>query len=410
MSELASLLVNVLGVFALALFVRLLVRNRDRVAFASALVFIGVVVSAAGLSFGLELTEDLILMVLLPAVIFQGTTTLDVRELWQNAGLITLLTVVGLPLAVVILGAIGTIAFGFPILVALLFATIILPTDPAAVLSIFDELDVSERLAVTIEGESLLNDGVAVVIFSTLLVAFDSTGSVASLATLGGLVAIGGDIAVIGGGGLGLGVIVGYLAHSLMRRLEDEMSILLLTVLVAYGSFLLAEHYLGLSGILAVVGAGLLMGAHEETHHKMSTSEYHVQQLWTTVGFLVTTILYVLIGAEVRIGAFVQHAGPVVAAAVLVVFVRAATIYPLVSGTNLVSDRPVPLYCQHVMVWGGLHTVVPVALVLSLPEGFPFREQLQVMVFGVAIISIVVQGLLMPDVLARLGLGDANDE
>lgn len=91
-----------------------------------------------------------------------------------------------------------------------MFATIILPTDPAAVLSIFDELDVSERLAVTIEGESLLNDGVAVVIFSTLLAAFESSGSVTALATLDGLVSIAGDIAVVGGGGLALGAIVGY--------------------------------------------------------------------------------------------------------------------------------------------------------------------------------------------------------
>jgi CPA1 family monovalent cation:H+ antiporter len=409
MSELASLLVSVLGVFALALFVRLLVHNRDQIAFASVLVLIGVVVSAVGLSFDLDLTADLILMVFLPAIIFAGTTTLEVRRLWRNASLIAVLTIVGLPLASLILGVIGTVAFGFPMLVALVFATIILPTDPAAVLSIFDELDVSERLAVTIEGESLLNDGVAVVIFSTLLATFESAGSVTALATPDGLVAIAGDIAVVGGGGLALGVVVGYLAHAVMRRLEDEMGILLLTVLVAYGSFLLAEHYLGMSGILAVVGAGLLMGAHEETHHKMSTSEYHVQELWTTAGFLVTTVLYVLIGAEVRISAFFQHAGLVVSAAVLVVVVRGATMYPLVSGTNSVLSRPVPLYCQHVMVWGGLHTVVPVALVLSLPEGFPFREELQVMVFGVAIISIVVQGLLMPEVLSRVGLGKSSE-
>jgi CPA1 family monovalent cation:H+ antiporter len=98
-SELTPLLLGVLGVFALALAVRLLVRNRDRIAFASVLVFIGVAVSAAGISFGLDLTTDLILTVFLPAIIFQGTTTLDVRRLWQNASLIVVLTLLGLPLA-----------------------------------------------------------------------------------------------------------------------------------------------------------------------------------------------------------------------------------------------------------------------------------------------------------------------
>jgi CPA1 family monovalent cation:H+ antiporter len=122
----------------------------------------------------------------------------------------------------------------------------------------------------------------------------------------------------------------------------------------------------------------------------------------------VSTILYLLIGAEVRIGAFFEYAELVIAAAVLVLVARAVTIYPLVSATNLVSGRPVPVYCQHVMVWGGLHTVVPVALALSLPTQFPFREKLQVMVFGVAIISIVVQGLLLPGVLTRLGIGKTD--
>lgn len=261
------------------------------------------------------------------------------------------LTLLRLPLAIVLLGAVGGVAFGFPLLVALLFAAIILPTDPAAVLSIFEELDVAERLAVTIEGESLLNDGVAVVIFTTLLAAFESSSAAASLATLAGLAGMAVDVAVVGGGGLALGSAVGYLAHA-------------------------------------------------ETHHKMSTSEYHVQEVWITAGFLVTTVLYVLIGAEVRVSAFLQHFDLVVAAAVLVVLVRAAT--------NLVGGRPVPTCCQHVMVWGGLHTVVPVALVLSLPGTFSFREELQVMVFGVAVLSLVVQGLLMRAVLSRLGMGEAG--
>jgi uncharacterized membrane protein len=102
-SELATLLVSVLGVFMLALFVRLTVRNRDRAAFASILVLIGVV-SAVGLSFDLDLTADLTLMVFLPAIILAGTTTLDVRRLWRSASLIAVLTIVGLPLAVLILG------------------------------------------------------------------------------------------------------------------------------------------------------------------------------------------------------------------------------------------------------------------------------------------------------------------
>lgn len=197
---------------------------------------------------------------------------------------------------------------------------------------------------------------------------------------------------------------VGYAAHVLVRRLDDKRTILLLTVIVAYGSFLLAEYYLGLSGVLAVVGAGLLVGAHEETHEKISESESAVQDVWTTAGFLVNTVLYVLIGAEVRVADFVRHAPLVALAAILVVAVRAIAIYPLVTAMNSVLDHSVLVNCQHIMVWGGLHTVVPVALALSLPPDLPFRQKIQTMVFGVAVISIVIQSLLMPVVLRLTGL------
>jgi CPA1 family monovalent cation:H+ antiporter len=251
---------------------------------------------------------------------------------------------------------------------------------------------------------------VAIVIFSTLLATAQAAdGAVGPLATPAGLAGFAGDIALVGGGGLVLGVVVGYVAHVLVRRLEDTMAILLVSVLVAYGSFLLAEHYLHLSGVLATVGAGLAMGAHEETHARMSDPEQTVQEVWGTLSFLVTTVLYVLIGSAVSVTEFFDHAPLVVGAAVLVVLVRAVTIYPLVSTANRLLDRPVPARCQHIMVWGGLHTVVPVALVLSLPEGFASGRPLETMVFGVAIISLVVQGLLMPTVLDLTGLAGSGD-
>ena len=406
MSALTDTLTSVLVVLSVALGVRLLVRNYARIAYASVLVAVGLGAAVVGPDLGIELTSEIILVLLLPTIIFQGTLSINVRELRHDAPLIAMLTLVGLPLAVVILGVIGTVAFGFELGIALLFAAIILPTDPAAVLSLFEEFAVTERLAVTIEGESLLNDGVAIVIFSSLLATVQAADqSVTDLATVSGIAGFGLDIATVGGGGLVLGVIVGYAAHQLVQRLDDTMAILLTSIVVAYGSFLVADHYLHLSGVLATVGAGLAMGAHEETHARMSDPEATVQEVWSTLSFLVTTVLYVLIGSATSPAQFVDHAGRVLTAAVLVVGVRAGTIYPLVSATNRLTNEPVPLRCQHIMVWGGLHTVVPVALVLAVPESIAGGLPLETMVFGVAIISLVVQGLLMPTVLDRTGLG-----
>ncbi len=187
------------------------------------------------------------------------------------------------------------------------------------------------------------------------------------------------------------------------------MTVLLVTVVVGYGTFLVAEHYLHLSGVLATVGAGLAMGAHEETHTGMSDPEHTVGEVWDPLAFLVTTVLYVLIGSSVALTEFVDHVGLVAVAAVLVLAVRALTTYPLVTATNALTGDPVPTRCQHIMVWGGLHTVVPVALVLAVPDGVAAGRPLETMVFGVAILSLVVQGLFMPTALDLTGLSGGGD-
>jgi len=409
MSELTTLLIDLLAILLLAFVVRVAVRRVRDLAYAIALVAVGFGVSILGVSPGIELSHDLILVVLLPALIFEGTIELDLAELWSDLPLVVPLTVVGLPLSVLVLGLIGAEAFGFPLIIALVFASIVLPTDPAAVLALFETFDAPERLAVTMEGESLFNDGVAIVIFSALFEAFTAASAnpdrpLGGLATPGELAGLGLDVALVGGGGFLVGAAVGYVAHQAIARIEDRMADVLLTVVVAYGSFVLAEHYLGLSGVLAVVGAGLSMGAHGEIHPEGSGRQEVIENTWSVAAFFVSTLVYVLIGASVEVGDFVRYADLVVLAVVLVVGVRALVTYPLVTVVNRFIENPVPGYCQNIFVWGGLHTVVPVALVLSLPEGMPHVEEIRTMVFGIAVLGILIQGTLMPAALRATGL------
>ncbi|WP_424016372.1 cation:proton antiporter (plasmid) [Halorientalis pallida] len=412
MSEgLVSIILAVLFVLAVSLLVRAITLRRRELSYASLLVFVGLGVSILGFQLEITLTYALIIEVLLPVILFHGTTELNLDALVENAPLVLTLAVVGLPVSVLLMGFAGTVVFGFPLLVSLVFAAIILPTDPAAVLSLFQEFDAPDRLSITVEGESLLNDGVAVVIFSTFFAAvrdYQATDQpLATSATPGTIANFGSDLLVVGGGGILVGGVVGYLAHQLARRLQDFKSLLLLTIMVAYGSFVLAEQVVGVSGILAVVAAGLLMGAHDDREHAEDTEKLaFLEHVWGSASFLASTLLYVLIGVQVRISDFTANLGLILSAAVLVVVIRAVVTYPLLGLLNRTVSQPMPLRCQGLVVWAGLHTVIPVALVLSLPASFPFASELRAMVFGVAIISMVVQGLLTPYILRLTGIAD----
>lgn len=407
--ELVSTILAVLFVLVLAFAVRMVTVRRKELSYASILVFVGLAVSVAGVSIDITLTHDLIIMVLLPAVLFQGTTELNLGTLVDNAPLVLILALIGLPVSVLVMGAVGSVVFGFPVLVSLVFAAIILPTDPAAVISLFQEFDAPDRLSITVEGESLLNDGMAVVIFSTLFGAVrgsqQSGESLIALATPDRLAGFGLDLLIVGGGGALVGAVIGYGVHRLAEHVHDYKTFVLLTIVVAYGSFLVAEEVVGVSGILAVVAAGLLMGAHDQKEYEQDAQKLEfIEHVWGAGAFLASTLLYVLIGAQVNVGDLVDNLDLVVSAAIVVVVVRALVTYPLLGVVNRFVSAPMPVRCQSLVVWSGLHTVIPVALVLSLPESFPFHTELRAMVFGVAIISIVVQGLLTPYVLRLTGI------
>nr|WP_254523147.1 Na+/H+ antiporter [Natrinema caseinilyticum] len=414
--EVAAELLDLLSVFIIAAGVGIFVAKVGRFPYTIALLLAGVTASILELGIDIELSHDLILLVLLPPLLFEGAATTDLEYFRRYLGPILALAVPGLILAVLILGVFGQFVFGIPLLVALLFAAMILPTDPVSVLALFEELGAPDRLTVIVEGESLVNDGVGVVIFSTLLAIIVEYGpDTAALLEPSRLVDFTVDIVVAILGGLVVGLAAGYAVYRVMINLDEYTTEIVLTLILAYGSFLLAEHILSnavpgvqFSGVIATVVAGLFIGNRGAEYAMSPQTKIGVFNTWETAAFLVNTLIFLLIGAKTPIGQLRTHAQLIALAIGLVLLARALVVYPVVGVANRLVDVDVSLRDQHVLVWGGLHASIPIALVLGLPATtasgapFPFREELRAMVFGVAAFSLVVQGLTMGRLLDRL--------
>jgi len=344
------------------------------------------------------LTPDVILIVFLPALVFEASVKIDVRSLVREIVPLLLLVTVGVLMAAVVTGYLVHWATGLPVLMALLFGSIISATDPISVLAIFKDLKTSGRLSLLIEGESLLNDGTAVVLFQILLA---------------GIVA--GNLSIARGAGhfflavlvgAALGSSLGYVASKITATVDDPQIEITLTTIVAYGSYLLA-HHLHLSGVIATGAAGLMVGNFGAKTGMSPRTLAAMQSFWEYVSFVINSLVFLLIGLEVHVGALFHAWRPVLFAIAAVLVGRALSVYLLVPISNLFAKR-IPLRWQHVAVWGGLRGALALALALSLDNAFPYRNQILDITFGVVIFSILVQGLTMKPFLRMLSITDNN--
>jgi CPA1 family monovalent cation:H+ antiporter len=285
------------------------------------------------------------------------------------------------------------------VLTALLFGALISATDPIAVIALFRDLGVSKRLAVIVEGESLFNDGTAAVAFQLILAGiltnhFDAVEGLRQFL----VVAIGGAL---------LGLMIGYAASKITAQVDEPRIEITLTTIVAYGSYLLAEH-LHVSGVIATVVAGLTIGNYGAQMGMSPRTRVSVWSFWEYMAFLINSLVFLLIGIEVHVAQILESWWTILMAIGAVLLGRVLVVY-LLSPLSGRFGEPIPTRWNPVMVWGGLHGSVSIALALSLPETFPHRSTLLTLCFGVVAFSIVVQGLTMKPLLHWLGIIEEVD-
>jgi monovalent cation:H+ antiporter, CPA1 family len=344
------------------------------------------------------LTPDVILILFLPALVFEGSVKIDVRDLLRDYAPLLVFANIGVLVSTLVTGYLIHWAIGLPILIALLFGAIISATDPISVLAIFKNLRMSKRLSVIIEGESLLNDGTAVVVFQILLAG-----------VVGGGLSIGrgiGEFLLAVVGGAALGSVLGYAGNKVMQTISDPQVEITLTTIVAYGSYLLANH-LHWSGVIATASAGLIVGNFGAKKGMSDQTRAALESFWEYLAFVMNSLIFLLIGLEVHVDSLAHAWLPIVFAIAAVVIGRSVSIYLLAPVSNLFAET-IPLRWQHVMVWGGLRGALALALALSLDSTFPYRDRVLDLTFGVVVFSILVQGLTIKPLLRILGLADGQ--
>jgi len=363
-----------------------IVTRRVGLPYSIGLVVAGIALSLLGYGSHIVLTPELIFTFLLPPLVFEAALHLEWDQFKREAPLVLAIAFVGTLLSALVVATGMHWLTGWGWQASLLFGSLIAATDPVSVIAVMKEQNAEKRMRFLMESESLVNDGAAAVLFS-LIVAW-----IAGQESNAGTVAL--SLVSTVGGGVLCGLIVAGVLLLIAGRSHDHLVELTLTMLAAYGSFLIAEE-LHVSGVLATLAAGMLVGNWGRGRGLTEHGGQAMIRFWDFAAFLANSVIFLLIGSREADQPIRAYLLPAAIGTVLVLAGRAVAVYPITSlfrRTSLATSR----ITQHLLFWGGLRGALALAFALAVPESLPEHDALIGVAFAVVAFSIFVQGLTVP--------------
>jgi len=389
-----------------------------RLPFASILVVLGFVASEiivyVGIDTGIRADnfQAIIFYVFIPLLVFESAYNLDKQQLKKNLIVVLSLAIIAMLLTCLIA---ATLLFygighevGFPWLAALITGAILAATDPVAVVVKLKEMKAPKRIAVLLEGESLFNDATAIVLFGVFLSMAAATNAAALTRVDYSLLDISLRFLSVFIGGAVTGLVVGLFFGVLQKKVKQDLLTGIMGLMVAYGSYLLAEYFMVsgvMSTLLAALSFSIMVQKNVSEDSVVSVGQdaaSNNRYLWDVLSYVANVSVFIVMGAVITLEMFEQRWLAMLIAIISLLVARALSVYGVMLVFSFFKNLEVSFSSQTVMVWGGLRGAVTLALALSLPTTLDYWWTIQSIAFGVVMFSLFVQAPTMSILAKRL--------
>lgn len=350
-----------------------------------------------------NLSADFIYFILLPLLLFESAMRINLHQFKLQFKTITFLSTAGLLISIATIGGLMHWLLGTPLGIGLLFGALISATDPISVLSLFKSLGAPKRLSLLAEGESMFNDATAVIAFR-VIAGFVVASQVVSMWSIASGIA---TFVYVFVGSIVLGTILGILTSLLISKIkEDHIIETTLTIAASLGSFVVAEHFFHLSGVITCVIAGITLGNYGKTKISAGVVKF-MEEIWEYISFLAVSLIFFFTAFSLDLTSFTRP-GPILVVIGIVLLARAVSVYVSFKITNrakpFVDEPNVIESWQHIINWGGLRGVIPLVLVFSLPDSFSYKSEALTLSLAVFLFTLLINGLTIKWLIIKLKL------